>query len=111
MIGSPLHTETLLLHLVTSGPADADGVPTRTVQDVTLEGCNVQPQTTTERRTGGAVIATGKWRVSGPLEERIRPSSRVTWRGDPYDVDGEPAHYRSGTDLDHTEFVLVAHRG
>lgn len=111
MIRSPLHRETVTVTVVTRGVPDVDGVASRTTSTVTLTGCNVQLAATTETPDSSAVSSAERWRVSGPLAEQITPGCLAAWRGDPYEVDGAPAHFRGTGFLDHTEFVIVKRRG
>lgn len=123
-----LHDHRLTLHLVVSGPADEDGVPTSTEVDVPLEGWNVQGATTKEAGAGGAtVVLTDTWRASGPLFElpagaTLNANDEVTWLTPPalltgvdetgsprplrLKLDGSPITFNSGA-RDHVELVLV----
>ncbi len=99
-----LHPETVTLLRRTYGPPDADGVPTTVVEEVELDGYNVQPVGTAES-VGLERVVTSRWRVSGPLTDQIRAGDRVRWKGREYDVDGDPQHYEGGA-FDHTEFII-----
>lgn len=106
---SPLHRETLTVHITTDGDPDEDGVPSSTSVPREWGPCNVQQVSSTETRGGREVVVT-KTRASGPLAKWIGSDAKVTRDGEDYRVDGKPAHFVGGA-LDHTELVLIAWEG
>lgn len=110
-LDSHLHAETVTVAIVTSGAPDVNGVPARTSTTLALDGCNVQRVAVKESSDGSRRAATARYRVSAPLAETVTENCTATWRGDVFDIDGAPAHYRGTGDLDHTEFYLVKTRG
>lgn len=106
---SPLHHETLTVHVVTVGLPDGDGVAVTTTAPTPWGPCNVQHSSTTETR-GGREVTVTRLRASGPLARWISEGDKVTRDGVDYRVDGSPAHF-VGRALDHTEVVLIAWKG
>lgn len=113
MFGSSLHRETVTVALEVEGEPDADGVPTRTPgASLVLEGCNVQPVTTTQVIDGGVQVVT-VYRVSAPgLGWGVRPNRLVSWRlAGPWYVQGDAIEFAGTGALDHTEFLIARTKG
>lgn len=104
-----IHAQDLTIERRTSGAPDADGIATETVEEIPLEGYAVQPAGSDES-VGDEKVITSRWRVSGPVTDRVRDQDTVLWRGARYQVDGSPQTYCGGT-LDHTEFFLQTVKG
>lgn len=112
---SVLHNDTVVAHVVTTGPPDGDGVPTATTLELVLRGCNVQAQSTSEVRDNSLEIATS-YRVSSPdVSTGITAGTEVTFRlttpDDHWFVVGDVLEYRATGILDHSEFTLTKRRG
>lgn len=110
-----LHRETVVVLVVTPGEPDDDGVPAATTAPVTLTGCNVQPQSTTEVRDNSLQVATS-YRVSAPgLGLGLKPGSVVQWRlttpAATWRIEGDVEEFAATRILDHTEFTITRHGG
>ncbi|MFJ8049306.1 head-tail adaptor protein [Streptomyces luteogriseus] len=68
--------------------------------------CNMQPVSSTEANDNRTQVIT-RWRLAGPPGMGLTPTSRVRFRGELYEVDGEPGEHESFASLlDHTEVFL-----
>lgn len=74
-------------------PVDEDGDPTGPPAEIPVVGCNVQPSTSRED-TDQRVTVTGEWTAWLPPGTDVRPTDRILWDGQTYEVDGAPAAWK-----------------
>jgi len=67
------------------------GEPTR----LDIDGCAVAPRGQGENRTEGRQAVTSGWTVYAPTGADVLATDQVEVRGVVYEVDGEPADWRS----------------
>ena len=107
-----LHREKLTVDVATEGAPDADGVPTKTTEPVTVAGFNIQPVISFRgaEEVDNQLLVTKRWKVSGPPVPGLTAASRIEWRGDFYQPWGDVGsqHYSV---LPHAEFYIVAWEG
>ncbi|MEV7959304.1 hypothetical protein ACIO6T_41400 [Streptomyces sp. NPDC087532] len=71
-----------------------------------VDHCNMQPVSSTEANDNRTQVVT-RWRLAGPPHMGLTPISRVEWRGQRFEVDGEAGEHGSfGGLMDHTEAFL-----
>ncbi|MDI3331411.1 MAG: hypothetical protein QJR09_11890 [Micrococcus sp.] len=104
-LGGLLHRETITVVTVTEGEADPFGEPTTTASEKDHPGYNVQPVGTTES-VGDQTVITRRYRVSGPAITGITEATRIRWRGQDYELEGDDQQYVSGA-LDHMELIIT----
>lgn len=117
MWGSALHTETVVVHVRSTGSPDDDGVPTGSDRRVEMHQCNVQPIGTDETRDNSRQVTT-RLRVSAPgvgydlpgaPSPGTAPGSLVECgRPGTWHIEGDVLEY---TAIPHTEFTIVRVRG
>ncbi|MGW0865745.1 hypothetical protein [Streptomyces sp. NPDC002611] len=98
------HTVTVIDRVLTGEDERGHDVYEDVPRDVSE--CNMQPVASTEQNDGRTQVIT-RWRLAGPPDMGLTPTSRVRFRGVLYEVDGEaPEHESFAGLLDHTEAFL-----
>lgn len=86
-----------------AGPMADDGSPTEGAP-VTVDGCRIQPQSSTANDSDGYQDATTYRVMRRSLP--AGPWARVTWQDRDYTVVGEPSHYRGSQRVSHDVAVI-----
>lgn len=117
MITDLLHGETVTVVRRALGGPDEDGVSQVVETTVDVDGCNVQPILSTISINGVEHLAdndsiTQRWMVSAPLGLGLHAEDRIRWRGQEFEIWGEPQEYITDFGmLDHASFYIQRFRG
>ena len=107
-----LHDDTVTILSTTTGPPDANGVPTTTTMETPWDGVNVQQVRAEDLDDQQRETASTWYRVAGnhpPV--LVRAQDRIRWRGTEYLVDGEPDVRTGAYRLEHTSLQMHATTG
>lgn len=86
-----LHDEAVVILQASGQGIDDDGVPVTTTTRIPWDRVNVQRVTAEELTDQGRNTSRTTYRVSGPVAPVvIDDGDAIEWRGDVYQVDGEP---------------------
>lgn len=78
------------------GPRDARGNPGASTDGGTLRGCAVAPTTTEDTRERATDGVYERLTVYCPdIDADVRPTSKLTYRGNEYEVDGFPQRWEN----------------
>lgn len=100
-----LHRETITVITVTEAGPDPWGEPGTTEAAQDYHGYHVEPVGTSES-IGEQTVITRRHRISGPPIPGITQATRIRWRGDDYEIEGDDQEWVSGT-LDHMELIIT----
>lgn len=96
-----------------TGLPDDDGVPQYATREVEWAGVNVQQINTDETPDPGereGVVT--RWRVAGAIPATIpEEGDRIRWRGQEYEVDGEPDVRAGAYRIEHAALTMVKAKG
>lgn len=110
LITGILHEDEVTIKRTEAGPPDDDGVPTRTTTEHVWEEVNVQQTMAVETHDHTSQYNRTRWRVSGPPVD-VKSSDIIVWRGEEYEVDGEPQTTRGRYKIESTTLFMVEHSG
>lgn len=99
-----LGTETLTL--LDDPPADRHGDPTGPPVETVVEGCAVQPRTSSELADQRTTVISG-YAAFMPPGTQVKATTRVRWREQLYEVDGDVADWPG----EHVQVQLKRVRG
>lgn len=72
-----------------------------------IPGWTIQPIDSEETFDAAGGRTLSRWRALGPGNADVRAGDRIEWRGDEYEIDGEPLHRTSPSGrLTHCELIL-----
>lgn len=63
----------------------------------TLNGCSVQPNTTSRDFDGRTVQVTEDWTLYAPPGSDVKAGDRIEWNGLTFEIDGAPMAWKSPT--------------
>lgn len=77
-----------------------------------IDGCNIQPSSTSREFGDRAESVDDRWRLFAPWGADIEPGDRIGYDGHLFEIDGSPMPRKSPTGrVSHVECALVEWRG
>ena len=80
------------------GSTEPDWSPDK-VNELTINGCSVQPATTTLSQDGRVLGITDTWNCFFPPGSDVAAGDRIRWNGSVYQLIGEPRTWKSPTGM------------
>lgn len=80
-------------------------------EELTIEGCSVQPSSTSLSQDGRVLGVQDGLTVHAPIDADVKAGDRIRYAGNVYTINGDPLIWPGAVALDHIQLNLQRWRG